>query len=171
MHIWMAVLCPATCTLFRCQWCFSTGTRVISIRLCLETSAVLTWLLGEPRSAEVLSLTRNARHIATSVLTVIETQRALVRAETLKLLSPAEAQKLRGLVARSRRAWYLMEVSEEVQDLAGKEFPVEPVRTLDAIHLSTALVFLRAFPGLSLLSYDQRILQNARALGINCAAK
>jgi len=36
---------------------------------------------------------------------------------------------------------------------------------------TTALVFLRAFPRLSLLSYDRRILENARALGINCAAK
>jgi predicted nucleic acid-binding protein len=137
--------------------------------LYLETSAVLTWLLGEPRAAEVISIVHRAQNVATSILTIIETQRALVRAETHRLLSPADAQELLGLLARGQAAWHLMEISAEIQHLAGRKFPVEPVRTLDAIHLSTALVFLRAFPGLSLLSYDRRILENARALGINCA--
>ena len=64
-----------------------------------------------------------------------------------------------------------MEISAEVRHLAGRKFPVEPIRTLDAIHLSTALVLMRAFPELSMLTYDRRILDNARALGFHCTAK
>lgn len=139
--------------------------------LYLETSAVLTWLLGEPRAAEVILIVNRARNIATSSLAILETQRALVRAETQRLLSPAETQQLMGLLARSQAGWLIMEISAEVRQLAGSRFPIEPVRTLDAIHLATALVFSRAFPGLSLLSYDRRILENARALGIHCAVR
>jgi hypothetical protein len=59
-----------------------------------------------------------------------------------------------------------MEVSEDVLSGAGRVFPEEPVRTLDALHLSTALLFLQAFPDLQMLAFDQRIDVNARALGL-----
>jgi len=38
------------------------------------------------------------------------------------------------------------EITAEVQERACGKFPVEPVRTFDAIHLSTALEFLKGFP-------------------------
>jgi len=44
---------------------------------------------------------------------------------------------------------------------------VEPVRTLDAIHLATTLAFTRAFSDLEIVSFDRRLLENARALGID----
>jgi hypothetical protein len=40
------------------------------------------------------------------------------------------------------------------------------VRTLDAIHLATALAFTEVFPDLSVLSFDERIVENSRELGI-----
>ena len=131
-----------------------------------ETSALLAWLLGESRSAEVKKRIDGAEIVATSVLTMIEAERALVRAETGKLLNAGDAEKLRGLLARSKTGWILMEISEDVRARASRFFPAEPLRTLDAIHLATALVFMRVFPALELFSYDQRILKNARALGI-----
>ncbi len=59
-----------------------------------------------------------------------------------------------------------MELSGEVLTRAGQPFPVEPVRTLDAIHLATALVFTKAYPDLQILTFDQRISNNAQPLGI-----
>jgi hypothetical protein len=59
-----------------------------------------------------------------------------------------------------------MTVSDEVLRRAGRTFPVEPVRTLDAIHLATALEFTAVYPDLRVLSYDRRIRGNAEALGI-----
>lgn len=64
-----------------------------------------------------------------------------------------------------------MEISDEVRSRAGRVFPVEPVRTLDAIHLATALIFMRAFQDFQLLSYDERLLENSRPLGIDTAAE
>jgi len=59
-----------------------------------------------------------------------------------------------------------MALSEEVLARASRPFPVEPVRTLDAIHLATALEFTAAFPDLRLVSCDSRVRENAEALGI-----
>ena len=131
-----------------------------------ETSALLSWLLGEPHAAEVKSQIDNAQTVVTSSLALVEAERALIRAESQGILGSGEAEKLRGLLARSKSSWMLMEISEEVRARAGRFFPAEPVRTLDAIHLATALMFMRVFPALELLSYDQRILRNAAALGI-----
>jgi hypothetical protein len=107
-----------------------------------------------------------AETVATSVLTPVEIERALIRAEKQGLLSAGECQKLRGMFARAARSWILMEVSEDVRAGAGRVFPAEPVRTLDALHLATALLFVQAFPGLRMLTFDERIEANSRALGI-----
>ena len=49
---------------------------------------------------------------------------------------------------------------------AGQAFPVEPVRTLDALHLASALEFLVLFPDLKVLSLDDRVLANLPQLGL-----
>jgi hypothetical protein len=107
-----------------------------------------------------------AETITTSVLTLLEVERALVRAERQDLLSAGECQRVRGMFARASRSWMLMELSEEVRTGAGRIFPVEPVRTLDALHLATALLWTQAFPDLRMLTFDQHIDTNSRALGI-----
>ena len=133
--------------------------------LYLESSAVLSWLLGESCGETVRAAVNAADAVLTSELTFAETSRALVRAEQTTFLRAAEAQKLRGLLQRSRLEWISMVVSSEILGRAARPFPVEPVRTLDAIHLATALEFTRAFHDLVILSFDNRILENATALG------
>ena len=59
-----------------------------------------------------------------------------------------------------------MAVTSDVLARAGRAFPVEPVRTLDAIHLATALEFVATYPDLRILSFDERVRSNAEALGI-----
>ena len=132
----------------------------------LETSAVLTWLLGQSRAEEVRAAVDGAQAVVTSLLTFAEAERALVRAEREASLRAGDAQKLRGLLQRARAAWIGMAVSEEILERAARPFPVEPVRTLDGIHLATALAFTKAFPDLRMLTFDRRIAANAEALGI-----
>jgi len=73
---------------------------------------------------------------------------------------------LSGLFRRARSDWMTMAVCEDVLARASRPFPAEPVRTLDAIHLATALEFTRAFSSLRVLSSDRKIRDNAVALGI-----
>jgi predicted nucleic acid-binding protein len=134
--------------------------------LYLETSALLAWLFGESGAGDVRAAVDAAEVVTTSSLTFTEADRALVRSEHAGGLKAAQAQTLRGLVQRARGGWMVMAVTEDVLERAGRVFPVEPIRTLDAVHLATALAFVPAFPDLKILSIDRRILANAGALGI-----
>jgi len=100
------------------------------------------------------------------MVTLVESHRALVRAEHATQISAADRQRLKGLLARAQRGWVLMEVSAEVRARVEEPFPVEPLRTLDALHLATALLFARVYPDLEVISHDQRLIENARALGL-----
>jgi predicted nucleic acid-binding protein len=132
----------------------------------LESSAVLTWLFGEPDAAQVIRTLNEAEAVATSVLTVVEVERAIRRAVAQRVIKEVAAHKLRGMVAQERSKWITMSLTADVLTRAGQAFPIEPVRTLDAIHLATALAFAEALPDLRMLTLDRRILDNAAALGL-----
>jgi predicted nucleic acid-binding protein len=132
----------------------------------IESSAVLHWLLGQSGAAEARRTVDQADVVLTSTLTLTETERALIRAETGGALKGGDAQRLKGLLNRAQAAWTRMAVSENVLARASRPFPVEPVRTLDAIHLATALEFAAAYPDLRVLSFDRRLQDNADALGL-----
>lgn len=134
--------------------------------LYVETSAVLAWLLDEPTAAEVRESVDSAETVVTSELTWVEVERVVARGESSGALRGGDAQKLRGSVARQRAAWMSMTVSAAVLARTGRVFPLEPVRTLDALHLATALEFTKAFQDLRILTFDRRIAENAAALGI-----
>ena len=136
------------------------------IALYLETSAVLHWLLGQAHADEVKTAVDGAEVVVTSVLTFAEAERALVRAESEEVVRAADGQRIRGMMQRASANWIRMTISEEILARAGRHFPVEPVRTLDAVHLATALAFTKVFADLRLLSLDRRLLDNARALGL-----
>lgn len=59
-----------------------------------------------------------------------------------------------------------MEITPNIRLRAAEPFPVEPVRTLDAIHLATAVHFASEFSDLSVLTFDERILSNLEPLGL-----
>ena len=114
----------------------------------IESSAILTWLLGEQKAGMAISAINRAETAATSVLSIVEVERALNRAAHKRIITAGQVQIARGMLERAKATWILMEISEEVRLRAGRQFPIEPVRTLDAIHLSTALTFMRVFPDL-----------------------
>jgi predicted nucleic acid-binding protein len=134
--------------------------------LYLESSAAVAWLLGESTASDVGRRMDAAEIVVTSQLTIVEIARTIHRAVALNLIKEASAQKLRGLLARERKKWITMAPTEGVLARAGTAFPVEPVKTLDAIHLATALNFAEAFPDLAVLSLDRRVNDNATALGL-----
>ncbi len=132
----------------------------------VETSAFLAWLFDESEGSDVSTEVEAAETIVTSSLTFLESERVLVRAVSSRLLLEADAQRLRGAILRQRGTWIVMAISEEVLERAGRPFPVEPVRSLDAVHLATALVFARAFPEIRMLTLDRKVAENAAALAL-----
>lgn len=125
----------------------------------LETSAVLSWLLEEPEAVVVERTLRPARGLFTSELTQAECLRALRR-----LGAPPDGRERDRLAAFLSR-WDTVPMDSSLLMSVGKAFPVEPVRTLEAIHLVTALELRESIPDLQVASFDHRVRDNARALG------
>ena len=130
-----------------------------------ETSAVLSWLFNEAGADEVLELLRSSTKVVCSRLTLIETHRSLRRAVTLGELAEATAAEVRAVLAQAAARWALLEIFSVVGERAEQAFPVEPIRTLDAIHLASALLLRQSIPDLSVLSTDSRVRDNASELG------
>lgn len=132
--------------------------------LYVETSALLHWLFGQSQAKVAQDAINGADHVATSVLTFIETERALIRAEHLNKLKPNSILKLRKIIRKLKSSWVVLSLSESVQRQASQAFAVEPIRTLDALHLASAIALLAAYPDLKILSFDVRVRANASAL-------
>jgi len=138
--------------------------------LYIETSAILSWLLGEPSGLSVPDTLDSHEPVTTSVLTVVEVARVLRRAEHGRLLNAAQHARLLGTFNRAAAAWYALEITPTVRERAAYAFPGGPVRTLDALHLASALELLAVFPDLEVLSFDARILANLHPLGLPAAS-
>lgn len=132
----------------------------------LETSAVLSWLLGESGATDVIDRMNQADVLLSSELTRIETIRSIRRASRDGLITHGDRDDLISLFEEHLSAWFRMNVDASVIARATQDFPVEPVRSLDAIHLSTALEFKVVYPNLHVLTLDKRIAQNCRELGL-----
>lgn len=131
-----------------------------------ESSAVLSWLLGEGKSQAVRKILGSADAIVASDLTLIECERVLHRAVALGELTEADAADRQAHLAAASAHWHVLRIGPEVVARARQAFPGDPLRTLDAIHLASALVARRAVAGLAILSLDDRIRKAAAALGM-----
>ena len=136
------------------------------MRLYAESSAVLAWLLGEAAGLPVRNLLAAADTVLASDLTLIECDRVLIRAVALGEISEAEAADRRARLNTAAGHWHQLRIEGEIVERARRRFPAEPLRTLDAIHLASALVARSALPGLEFLTLDDRLRTSARSLGL-----
>jgi predicted nucleic acid-binding protein len=136
---------------------------VVPALLYVETSGLLAGLLeGESRARRTLSLDLPA---LTSTLTLAEAARTLQRAECARRHTPEQLHEIRKALDQFHRRSTLFPMTDAVLAGVGLRFPLEPVRTLDAIHLITARM-LGVPPGeVLLLSRDRRVRANAAAMG------
>jgi hypothetical protein len=129
----------------------------------IESSALVAALLE--RDAEALKSLRPKTRQITSALTLAEASRAIVRARVGERLTPdAERAAIRAL-RRFERRCYVVAVTDDVLARVRRPFPAEPVRTLDAVHIATAESLGEPPQLITIVSRDNRVRENARALG------
>ena len=136
----------------------------MSLHRYVETSALLRVVLEGDDTLQPLLSTGTCY---TSALTLAEARRVIRRARAAGRLDPSGVQIARRSVAEFERWVEVVPISDSVLQGAGEEFPVEPVRTLDALHLATMQLLAETLPEFDLVSTDERVRENARALGIN----
>jgi len=129
----------------------------------IESSALVAALLEHDAQA-LKSLRANTRSI-TSALTFAEAARAIVRARVGERLTPdAERAAVRAL-RRFEHRCYVVAVTDDVLARVKRPFPVEPVRTLDAVHIATAESLGEPPQLMVIVTRDTRVRENAKALG------
>lgn len=117
----------------------------------LDASAIVKLVLDEPDSLTMLRWYHESERVATSRVGVVETSRAASRRD-------GDPVQLTAVIER-------LEVFELDVEVAYRASAIGPtsLRTLDAIHLATAL----SIPGLgSFVTYDDRLADAARLLGL-----
>lgn len=125
----------------------------------LETSALLEWALDQPRADEVAACVGGDTRLCTSHLLLLEASRVLTR------LPPGLAQLAAERIATLRPRLDVVPMEPWLEAELRRPLPIEPVRTLDAIHLVTALAVRRGHEAVDFLALDVRVRENARALG------
>ncbi len=131
-----------------------------------ESSAVLSWLLGQRLGDAVRQSFQRAEGVFTSDVTLVEADRTLHRLATTGELDPGDAAAVRARLENVAATWVVHRITPRVVDRSRGAFPREPIRSLDAIHLATALVIRDVRPDLQVLSLDGRLRENAAALGL-----
>jgi len=138
------------------------GTAATQVQY-VESSALLAGLL-EHDTGVIRRLPPGTRRV-TSALTFSEAGRAILRARTTgRLTAEDEKAAIRALRTFERRC-FVLDVSQAVLDRVRRPFPVEPIRTLDAIHLATAELLGEPPQLVTIVTRDERVRANASALG------
>jgi predicted nucleic acid-binding protein len=126
---------------------------------------VVAWWLGEARASDVKRALDSAEAVMASELTIIECERVLVRGLALGSLMEGDASSRRATLQSLISGWTQLRMDGEILERAKRAFPDEPVRTLDALHLSSALMARFSVSGLVFLTLDERLRKNAKLLG------
>lgn len=122
----------------------------------VDSSAIVKLAIAEPESDALRHFLRRRRPLVSSALARTEVLRATL------LEGPAAVDRARSVLSRLD----LIRVNDRLLNAAG-ELPPHDLRSLDAIHLATAIALGRDLG--QLVSYDDRMLEAARSLGIKTA--
>jgi predicted nucleic acid-binding protein len=124
----------------------------------LDSSAFVKLVVSEPESRLLRAFLRrrSARHVSSAIL----------RAEALRAVRHAGPEVLAGTRSALRRV-DLVAVTDGILDGAGALEP-RVLRTLDAIHLATALALGDDLD--VVVTYDARMAEGARLLGLDTAS-
>ena len=129
----------------------------------IETTALLAALLEQDGAAKA-AIRRKGRRV-TSRLTLAEALRGVVRARVAgRLTTDQERSAIRAVRTFARRC-DLVAVTDAILERAGRPFPLEPIRTLDAIHLATADALSDAPQLVAIVTRDARVRDNAQSMG------
>jgi predicted nucleic acid-binding protein len=123
----------------------------------LDSSAIVKLVAREPESSALRRHLRRRRPLVSSALARTEVTRAVLP------LGDAFVRRASQVLSR----FELLRVNDRVLSDAGNLLPLD-VRSLDALHLATALLFGTMLR--QLVTYDKRMARAARALGLRVAS-
>lgn len=132
-----------------------------------DTSALVKRYIDEVGRREVLRLLRQHECVTSAVLPV-ELRGALRRRVSEGTLDASRLPEILKRVTTDRAYWTLVEVGADVLGAAETLVATHPLRTLDAIHVASAQLFIARVSTLEMLfvSADKRQTDAAAAIGL-----
>jgi predicted nucleic acid-binding protein len=127
----------------------------------LDSSIVLDRIVDAPGAAE---LWRTIETSVTSILTETECLRTLDRFRLAGRMNEAALVRGRESLFRILESTEIIALGRGVLDRASLPMPV-PVKTLDAIHLASAMVYRETTGPLYVATNDRALARAARAMG------
>jgi len=125
--------------------------------LYLDASAIVKLIVDEPGSSELRSFLTDAGPRVTSIVSLVETLRAVER------VAPAARATTSAVLAR----FAIIQLDATLARRAAILAP-PPLRSLDAIHLASAVELGSELQGF--LTYDRRLAEAAREAGMSVAS-
>lgn len=132
------------------------------MKVYLDTSVVLRIVLGEAKPLPQWPKITNA---LSSELVRVECLRVLDRIRMAGLIDDGELARRRSTALQIISAIELVRINRAVLERAADPFPTV-LRTLDAIHLASALLVRGRDPKLQVATHDRDQATAARALGL-----
>lgn len=129
----------------------------------IESSALVAALLERDTTVRK-RLPRGTQQV-TSALTLAEAGRAIIRARATGRLTAEQEQAAVRALRRFERRCFTLDVDRAVLVRVRRRFPIEPIRTLDAVHLATVERLREAATLVTIVTRDSRVRDNAEALG------
>jgi predicted nucleic acid-binding protein len=127
----------------------------------LDSSVVLDRIVDEPASA---ALWREIDQTVCSVLLETECLRAIDRFRIVGMMDEGALVRSREVLFMILASSEVVEVGRAVLDRAALPFP-SVIRTLDAIHLATALIYRETTGPLRIATTDRALARASRAMG------
>ena len=125
---------------------------------CIDSSVLLSRYLNEPRSVAARTLVKQPSMIVACRITYVEVIRGLSF-----IASAVEQAMGKALFEDEWRRSIVIEIDEQLTDLAATIAAVSGVRTLDAFHVAVAVQTAAD----ALITFDQRQAKAARAFDLN----
>jgi len=129
----------------------------------VETSALLAVRLENDAEAREAIRGEGIRFL--SVLTLAEAYRRIIRTGATGHLSESQVRASQIWIRRFGQRCRVVNVTDEILARVRRRFPIEPIRTLDAIHLATIEAIGEDPLQVAVVTRDRRIADNARAMG------
>jgi len=132
------------------------------VKAYLDSSVLLRVVLGEPKRLPEWSRITAA---VTSEMTRVECLRALDRLRLAGTMDDRELARRRATMLELLSGIETIRLNRMVLDRASEAFPTQ-LRTLDAVHLASALLLSARVPALRFATHDDELATAALAVGL-----
>jgi uncharacterized protein len=132
-----------------------------------DSSALVTLVLEQPRSAESLALARADGDMVVWWGSAIECASAIARLHRELILDDLAERTARALLAELRASWYEIQPGTAVRDQAMRLVRMHPLRAADALQLSAALEWSGSAADGVFITYDERLRDAASREGFS----